>query len=301
MSISRVATPMTSPKRARCSNKPAIRTASATLKLPPPSYARRGGEIIAAELGQIGIRVRIEDIEWSQWLDQVFTRHDFDLSIVTHIEPMDYDIYGRPDYYFGYSSPAFDALLTALRGTTDARKRLPLLQAIQRRIADDAVNGFLFEFPRLSVWDARLKGFDPQGPIEANDLSHAYFSGGSAFARQIDQPVSRLWRYLAYAALVVLLGLVFARSGPAYLVRRAFSLALTLLVATIVIFVIIQVVPGDPAVYMMGMHASPGAIALLHKRWASMAPSFHDISAGSGVCSTAISARATPIVFQWRR
>ena len=54
------------------------------LKLPPPSYARRSGEIVAAQLGAVGIHVRIENLEWAQWLDQVFTRHDFDMSIVSH-------------------------------------------------------------------------------------------------------------------------------------------------------------------------------------------------------------------------
>jgi len=54
---------------------------SMTLKLPPPSYARRSGEIVASQLAQIGIRVSIENLEWAQWLDQVYTRHDFDMSI----------------------------------------------------------------------------------------------------------------------------------------------------------------------------------------------------------------------------
>ncbi len=43
---------------------------SVTLKLPPPSYARRGGEIIAAQLAQVGIRARIENLEWAAWLDR---------------------------------------------------------------------------------------------------------------------------------------------------------------------------------------------------------------------------------------
>ena len=77
---------------------------AANLKLPPPSYARRSGEIVAAELAQIGIRIRVENIEWAQWLDQVFTHHAFDLTIVSHVEPMDYDIYARRGFYFGYSS-----------------------------------------------------------------------------------------------------------------------------------------------------------------------------------------------------
>ena len=37
----------------------------------------------------------------------------------------------------------------------------------------------------------------------------------------------------------------------------------TLLAATAVIFVILQIVPGDPAAYMMGMNASPESIASL--------------------------------------
>jgi peptide/nickel transport system substrate-binding protein len=77
-----------------------------TLKLPPPAYARRSGEIIAAELAQAGVRVRIEDVEWAQWLADVFGRHDYQLTIVSHVEPLDYDIYGRDDYYFGDRSAA---------------------------------------------------------------------------------------------------------------------------------------------------------------------------------------------------
>ena len=41
-----------------------------TIKLPPPSYARRGGEVIAAMLEQVGITAKLVPIEWAQWLDQ---------------------------------------------------------------------------------------------------------------------------------------------------------------------------------------------------------------------------------------
>ncbi|TGU14607.1 ABC transporter substrate-binding protein, partial [Mesorhizobium sp. M2D.F.Ca.ET.153.01.1.1] len=67
----------------------------ATLKLPPPSYARLGGEIIASELREVGIDLEIVPVEWAQWLDQVFTKKDYDLTIVSHTEPNDIDIYSR--------------------------------------------------------------------------------------------------------------------------------------------------------------------------------------------------------------
>ena len=49
----------------------------------------------------------------------------------------------------------------------------------------------------------------------------------------------------------------------AYLVQRLISLGLTLLVATVVIFVVLNVLPGDPASYMMGLNANPETLAHL--------------------------------------
>lgn len=48
-----------------------------------------------------------------------------------------------------------------------------------------------------------------------------------------------------------------------YLIRRLGSLLATLLVASLVIFVVIEVVPGDPASYMLGMNAQPDTLAAL--------------------------------------
>ena len=39
-----------------------------TLILPPPAYARQGGQIIAAELAEVGINAKIQKVEWAQWL-----------------------------------------------------------------------------------------------------------------------------------------------------------------------------------------------------------------------------------------
>jgi peptide/nickel transport system permease protein len=51
----------------------------------------------------------------------------------------------------------------------------------------------------------------------------------------------------------------------AYLAQRAVSLALTLLVATIVVFAVLNIVPGDPASYMMGLNADAQALAQLRR------------------------------------
>jgi peptide/nickel transport system substrate-binding protein len=142
-----------------------------TLKLPPPAYARDGGQIIASELREIGIDAEIIPVEWAQWLDQVFTKKDYDLTIVSHTEPNDIDIYSRPDYYFNYQNPEFNKVIEELNLTSDEAKRNELLGKAQKILADDAVVGFLFELPKVGVWDAKLTGLWENAPIQANDLT----------------------------------------------------------------------------------------------------------------------------------
>lgn len=237
-----------------------------TLALPPPPYARRGGEILAAQLAQAGIRVAIRNLEWAQWLDQVFTRREFDLTLVVHAEPVDYDIYGRDDYYFGYAQPGYKALLAALDDTTEPARRTALLHDIQRRLSDDAVNGFLFQYPKLGVWDGRLKGLHVGGLVDGTIVTDAYFDEPGGVSAAAGHGPAIPWPWTAAVgglALATLLGFILHRFGPAYLAGRLASLAGTLLAATLVVFAVLQIVPGDPARYMLGLDAPPEAVAAL--------------------------------------
>ncbi|MCY0092902.1 ABC transporter substrate-binding protein [Hoeflea ulvae] len=146
-----------------------------SLKLPPPSYARRGGEIIAAQLREVGITAEITNVEWAQWLDDVFKAKNFDLTIVSHTEPMDIDIYGRDDYYFQYGDPDFKAIMADLDQATDPAKRTELMQAAQTKIADDYVNAYLFQLARTGVADAKLKGLWLNSPTQANDMTGVHW------------------------------------------------------------------------------------------------------------------------------
>ena len=141
------------------------------LMLPPPSYARRGGEIVAAQLREVGIDAQITNLEWAQWLEQVFRNKDFDLSIVSHTEPFDIGIYARPDYYFQYDNPDFQALMDDLAATTDPATRSEMLARAQRTIAEDAVNGYLFQLAKTGVAHAGIEGLWKNAPTQANDLT----------------------------------------------------------------------------------------------------------------------------------
>ncbi|WP_286196751.1 ABC transporter substrate-binding protein [Tropicibacter sp. R15_0] len=142
-----------------------------TLKLPPPSYARRGGEIIAAQLREVGIQTEISNLEWAQWLEEVFRGKDFGLTIVSHTEPFDIGIYARPEYYFQYDNKVFQDLMGELTGTTDQEARQNLLAKAQTIISEDYVNGYLFQLAYPTVADARLEGLWLNQPTQATDLT----------------------------------------------------------------------------------------------------------------------------------
>ncbi|MEM7645168.1 MAG: ABC transporter substrate-binding protein, partial [Pseudomonadota bacterium] len=146
------------------------------LMLPPPAYARRGGEIVASQLRAVGIETEIQNLEWAQWLEQVFRGKDYDLTIVSHTEPADINIYARPDYYFQYDNPEFQALMVEITGTSDPAMRSEMLKRAQRIIADDHVNAYLFQLAKTGVANAGIQGLWENAPTQANDLTGVSWS-----------------------------------------------------------------------------------------------------------------------------
>jgi len=141
-----------------------------TLTLPPPEYARKGGEIVAAQLAKVGVVAKIENVEWAQWLSGAF-KGNYDLTMISHVEPLDFDRYTDPAYYWGYNSKAYNDLFAQYNGTADAKGRLKILGDIQRQLATDSVNVYLYQLPQFAVSKKQLKGLWSSSPIFANDLA----------------------------------------------------------------------------------------------------------------------------------
>lgn len=60
----------------------------------------------------------------------------------------------------------------------------------------------------------------------------------------------------------------------AYLLKRLLSLFAALLAASIVIFLVLQIVPGDPASYMLGMNAQADTVAALREQLGLNQPAY---------------------------
>ena len=142
-----------------------------SLKLPPTPYARQGGEVIAAQLAKVGIVAKIENVEWAQWLSGVYGQKAYDLTVISHVEPLDFGNFARPGYYWNYESAEFNALWAKVNATIHQDERNKLMGEAQKLVANDAVAAYLYQPTWITVANAKLKGLWKDMPMFANDLA----------------------------------------------------------------------------------------------------------------------------------
>lgn len=148
---------------------------TARLVLPPFWYARISGLVIAAQLAVVGVKLETEEVTWLDWLDRVYRRHDFDLTIVAHTEPNDIQLYADGGSYMSYDNPAFQSLMGRIARTIDTGQQYVLLQEAQRLLTEDAAALFLFQLTLRAVTDRRLEGLWENLPINVTDVTAAYW------------------------------------------------------------------------------------------------------------------------------
>ena len=69
-----------------------------------------------------------------------------------------------------------------------------------------------------------------------------------------------------------------------YFIKRVATLFFTLLFASIVIFVSLEIIPGDPASYMLGINAQEDTLLALKKELGLDKPKFERYIYGLRVC-----------------
>jgi len=147
-----------------------------TITLPPPPYSRQGGEVIASQLAKIGINAKLQNVEWAQWLSNVYGNKNYDMTIISHVEPFDLGNFAKPDYYWGYQSTKFNDLYNKYKQTPRAAERNKLLADIQKLIAEDSVHAFLYQPQWVTVANKSIKGLWKDMPIFVNDVSSLSWS-----------------------------------------------------------------------------------------------------------------------------
>src|SRR5690606_15560015 len=134
-------------------------------------YAVAAAQVVASQLAEVGVTAEIEPLEFpARWLDEVFTNADYDMSIVSHVEPRDIGIFADPNYYFRYDSQEFrDLVDQADAGTPE--EQVELMRQAARLLAEDAAADWLFLQPNLIVATADVTGLPENRVGESFDLT----------------------------------------------------------------------------------------------------------------------------------
>ena len=141
------------------------------LRLPTIPYATASGQFVASALTEVGIDVVTDELEFpARWLDLVFTKADYDLSIIAHVEPRDIVKFGDPSYYWRYDDPEVKKLLTAA-DTGSVDDQVTDMKQVAKLLADDAAADWLFLLPNLVITKPQITGVPKNAAGLSFDLS----------------------------------------------------------------------------------------------------------------------------------
>ncbi|WP_262297542.1 ABC transporter substrate-binding protein [Microvirga sesbaniae] len=150
---------------------------SITIKSPQMAYASRSAELLSAMMAEVGVDLKIVPTEFpAKWIEEVFKNKDYDVTIVAHTEPLDIDIFARDSYYFNYKNDTFKAAVAEAARTTDEKARYAKYAEAQKILAEDVPALFLFQLPKLGVWNAKVQGLWENSPIPSNDVTEVSWS-----------------------------------------------------------------------------------------------------------------------------
>jgi peptide/nickel transport system substrate-binding protein len=142
------------------------------LKVSPQYYYTvRTGEILADQLKKVGVNVKIEQIEWSNWIARVWREAEYDLTIIGHAESWDIANYANPKYYYRYDSKKFQDLFQQSEVTLDDKARRDQYVQLQKMLVEDAPAVWLYMHPRLVVAKKGVTGIWKDLPVPSADLS----------------------------------------------------------------------------------------------------------------------------------
>jgi peptide/nickel transport system substrate-binding protein len=145
--------------------------ATLRLRLPTLPYATSCGQVVKSQLEQVGLKVQIDQLEFpAAWLTTVFKNADYDMSIISHVEPRDLGAVFNAKYYTRYDDPQLQALLAAA-DAGDEQTQVADMKKAARRLSEQAAADWLFLLPNLIVADKNLTGLPTNAITESFDLS----------------------------------------------------------------------------------------------------------------------------------
>lgn len=139
-------------------------------------------EVVAEQLREAGIRVTIQPVEWSTWLDTIYNGRQFQSTVVgvdaanmTARAMLERFTSNYAKNFINYSNPAYDALFQQAINATDEATQTDLYKQMETMLADTAANVYIQDLSDLVAMRQDLGGLKFY-PIYVLDLSTVYLT-----------------------------------------------------------------------------------------------------------------------------
>lgn len=139
-------------------------------------------EVVAEQLREAGIRVTIQPVEWSTWLDTIYNGRQFQATVVgvdaanmTARAMLERFTSDYAKNFINYSNPAYDTLFQQAINATDEATQTDLYKQMETMLADTAANVYIQDLSDLVAMRQDLGGLKFY-PIYVLDLSTVYFT-----------------------------------------------------------------------------------------------------------------------------
>ena len=137
-------------------------------------------QIIQNQLAKINIRCKILPVEWTSWLDRVYTKFDYEATVIAFagkVEPAEvlrryYSTYKRN--FTRLNSPEFDKYFDMAETESNQQKRAEYYKECQKILTQEAPAVFICDPGRNIVMKKNVCGYTPY-PIARYDFSKIYF------------------------------------------------------------------------------------------------------------------------------
>lgn len=137
----------------------------------PSFYPTDIAAFLVSAYNDIGVDLKVSPVEFSTWLQDVYTNKDYQLSFVLHVEPRDFSNFTNPDYYFGYDNPEVQELYAKAMSTLDAEESATLLAQAARIVSEDHAADWLYTFEPIIAVAPGVEGFPIDSVNSRLDLS----------------------------------------------------------------------------------------------------------------------------------
>lgn len=128
------------------------------MRIPTLPYASGAATHIKSQLSKVGITLEIEQLEFpARWIDEVMVKSNYDLTIVSHVEPRDISRFTNTEYYWHYDSAAFRDLYKKA-DQASPEEQVKYMKQAAKMLSDDAAASFLWLLPNLIVTKADISG-----------------------------------------------------------------------------------------------------------------------------------------------